>query len=128
MALKQFGRPVMLLVDDDEVFRTLAEAHFSRAGFDIVATADALAALDAVDKMATLDCLVSDIWLPTGTPHGVALANMVTMRFPRVVRVFVSGDPKARDHVGTASIFTKPVDFAALVEALREQLKKVPQK
>src|SRR5690349_9367431 len=110
-------RLVMLLVDDDEVFRTLAEAHFKLAGFDVVSAGDAMEALDRLDKMSALDCVVSDIWLPKGTPHGVSLASMVGARFPSAVRILISGDPEARTYVnkGEGTLFSKPADFSAII-------------
>jgi DNA-binding NtrC family response regulator len=113
-------RLVMLLVDDDEIFRSIAEAHFIQAGFAVVAAGDALQALDAVEQLTALDCVVSDIWLPTGTPHGVSLASMVNIRFPGVLRIFVTGDPDAKNYVtpSEGTVFTKPVDLAAVTEKI----------
>lgn len=120
------SRLVMLLVDDDEVFLALAEAHFQQAGFRVISSVNAMDALDAVDKLTDLDCIVSDIWLPKGTPHGVSLASMISMRFPSAVRILVTGDLDARNYVTPSEgfVFNKPVDLAAVtakIHALRAE-------
>lgn len=117
-------RPVMLLVEDDEIFRAVAEAYFRQAGFDVVIAGDALDALDAAEKLTALHCVVTDIWLPKGTPHGVSLAGMISMRFPRAVRIFVTGDMDAKSYVTPSEgvVFTKPVDLAAVTAKIRTLL------
>jgi DNA-binding NtrC family response regulator len=117
-------RPVMLLVEDDEIFRAVAGTYFRQAGFDVISAGNALDALDAAEKLTILHCVVIDIRLPKGTPHGVSLAGMISMRFPRAVRIFVTGDEDAKNYV-TASdgvVFTKPIDLDAVAENIRTLL------
>jgi ActR/RegA family two-component response regulator len=115
-------RKVMLLVDDDELFLYTAQKAFTRAGFEVVAANDAMKALDLVERLPALHCMVLDIVLPEGTPHGLALANMVHSRFPRVVSIFISGFDDAKRFVTRGTVFTKPVDLTAIVAKLRESL------
>jgi CheY-like chemotaxis protein len=115
-------RKVMLLVDDDESFLYTAQKSFARAGFDVVAANDAMKALDLVERLPALHCMVLDIVLPEGTPHGLALANMVRSRFPRAVPIFISGFDDAKRFVTRGTVFTKPVDLTAVIAKLRETL------
>jgi DNA-binding NtrC family response regulator len=73
----------LLLVEDDELYGVARERRLELAGFDVIAVADTNAALDAADRRATIDASVTDIQMPSGGPHGVALAQM--LEHPNVI-------------------------------------------
>ncbi len=118
--------PIILLVEDDDGSRYATEKSLTRAGFRVHAAADTMQALGLTDAGLVPDCLVVDIGMPAGTPHGLALANMLRAKNPKLLLVFVTGNPQALEALRgmpepTAS-FLKPVEFAPLVEAIRSRL------
>jgi len=74
------------------------------------------------------DCLVVDIHMPPGGPHGVALANMLQLRKPDQLVIFVTGHPEAaadvRDLWGADSVFAKPVDFDQLATEIKGKVQR----
>jgi DNA-binding NtrC family response regulator len=118
--------PTILLVEDDEGSRYAAEKELRRAGFRVHSAADTMQALGLTDKGLVPDCLVVDIGMPAGTPHGLSLANMLRLKNPNLLLMFVTGHPQAAEVVqdvpGPCAIFIKPVDFTALIGAIRDHL------
>jgi len=56
------------------------------------------------------DLLVSDILLPSGTPHGIAVAAMVKVNRPGIPVLFITGYPDYLEHVPPgATVLIKPV-------------------
>jgi DNA-binding NtrC family response regulator len=118
--------PIILLVEDDEGSRYAAEKELTRAGFRVQSVSDTMQALALTDAGLAPDCLVVDIEMPAGTPHGLALANMLRMKDPKLLLVFVTGHAQAldatRDMPEPAATFLKPVDFRAVIQTIRSRL------
>jgi DNA-binding NtrC family response regulator len=115
----------VLLVEDDDAFRYAAMRGFTNAGFRVVAVRTSMEALQQVDTGILFDCLVTDIRMPAGQPHGMALANMLRARHPGLVALFMTGfadiAADAAEVWGAASVFLKPVDVGILVGAIKER-------
>jgi CheY-like chemotaxis protein len=118
--------PTILLVEDDEGSRYATEKALTRAGFRVHAAADTMQALGLTDTGLVPDCLVVDLGMPAGTPHGLSLANMLRLKNPKLLVVFVTGHPQAletlRGMPEPTVTFMKPVDFEPLIEAIRGRL------
>jgi DNA-binding NtrC family response regulator len=106
----------LLVVDDDEAFLSAAAKHLAGAGFSVIAAPDALQALEKIGWITALHCMVLNVYLPTGTPHGIALAGMVRSRFPGVPTIFISADQDAVQFVNShdGKLFFKPADLEAI--------------
>jgi DNA-binding NtrC family response regulator len=109
----------ILLVEDDAVLRHALDRTLTEAGYFIVAAEDTMAALDAI-AAHRIDLLVTDIVMPQGKPHGLALARMARMRRPDFPVIFMTGyhDIVPRDVELPGRLFEKPIDTAELVQAI----------
>jgi CheY-like chemotaxis protein len=114
----------ILLVEDDETFRYTAARHLTEAGYVVITAPDSMAALRELSSGCTIDLLLTDIVMPQGKPHGIALARMARMRRTRLPVVLMTGyDGLFRsDEELPGPIFSKPIDMAALTAAIGEQL------
>ena len=117
----------ILLVEDDEVFRYVTEAHLTAAGFAVVAAECGMAALKKLDCQP-VDLLLADVHLPRGGPQGLSLAHMVKHRYGIPV-IFVTGHRELLDAVAyiPGKVFCKPVDLDALTAEIVRQLSEQPQ-
>ena len=105
------SRPVLLLVEDDELVRLVTADLLTEMGYAVreaETAGDALAALDGA-----VEVLVTDIRLPDA--DGRELARTVRERLPGVAVVIATGDLGEEDG---AIWLTKPYDAEALREAL----------
>lgn len=103
--------PVLLLVEDDELVRSVTADLLAEMGYAVreAETAqDALAALDG-----SVAVLVTDIGLPDA--DGRDLARQARQRVPGLAVVIATGDPGEEDG---AVWLTKPYDAQALTDAL----------
>ena len=92
-----FGRPVVMLVDDDDLLRRSTGRFLTRVGFDVVTAASAADALEMLDGGATVDVFVVDLEMPG--MNGVELLRRLSEREPCVVRGLWSASPDLQ-HLG----------------------------
>lgn len=121
-------QPTILLVEDDAASRYATARHLTESGFRVVEAETTLSALAQVEAGLVADCLVADIHMPTGVPHGVALANMLRARKPDLAVIFVTAYADmanvTRDMWGGGSVFPKPVDLAQLTTEIHKKLER----
>jgi CheY-like chemotaxis protein len=79
----------ILLVDDEEVVRTLVSRMLTRQGYVVVALADPLEALALCEGDQSFDLLVTDVLMPGLNGHDLA-AQLVAQR-PGLRVLFTSG-------------------------------------
>jgi CheY-like chemotaxis protein len=72
----------IVLVHDDQEFLEPALEALRRAGYDVVAFQDSMAALDALEHPTHIELLITRIRFPEGTPNGAALARMARIKRP----------------------------------------------
>ena len=105
------SRPVVLLVEDDEMVRLVTADLLTEMGYAVREADSAAAALAALD--GTVWVLVTDVRLPDS--DGRELARQAQARVPGLAVVLVSGDVgEAQDAVW----LTKPYNAAQLRAAL----------
>jgi PAS domain S-box-containing protein len=114
----------VLLVEDDEQVRGIAEEMLLAAGCEIVLVADAERAIALTEQEEPFDLLVTDLVMPTMT--GIELAGRIRELRPELPVLFVSGypgdilgDAAARPNTG---YLPKPFSRADLQEALERLL------
>jgi DNA-binding NtrC family response regulator len=96
-------------VEDDLPLRYAYAKLLERRGYVVHQFADYHGVTELFDD-GTGDLLVSDILLPSGTPHGVAVAAMVQVHRPGTPVVFVTGYLDYVLHVPPdATVLMKPV-------------------
>src|SRR3978361_204441 len=114
----------ILVVEDDESFRYSIARHLTDAGYVVITAPDSMAALRELSSGSRIDLLLTDIVMPQGKPHGIALARMARMRRTRLPIVLMTGyDGLVRsDEELPGPILAKPIDMAALTAAIGKQL------
>lgn len=113
-------RPELLLVEDDELIRSIVAAMLEDRGFGVAEAATGEAALHLIEGGLEPAALVTDIDLGPGI-DGLALADRVRALRPGLPVVFVTGRPPAlRDRpcrAGETRVF-KPFDADTLARAV----------
>jgi two-component system, response regulator PdtaR len=109
------------MVEDEALVRVLGAAMLIDAGFRVVEAGDSDEALEFLKSDCDVQLLFTDVSLP-GAIDGLALAQRVRERWPRIGIIVVSGKSLSRpDELPTGSRFyRKPYDEAALVRHARE--------
>lgn len=116
----------ILLVEDENAVRTLSRTALERAGYDVLASANAEEALQLAASLATPPALlVTDIVLPG--KNGRELCDELRARHPALKTLFLSGfmpDETARDDNGPSvtDFLPKPFTPALLIRAVRDLL------
>jgi two-component system cell cycle sensor histidine kinase/response regulator CckA len=112
-------RPGVLIVDDDEVVRAIAERILRARGYQVFTAASGEEAVELFGRERQgIGVLVTDLGLPQMS--GSELARRLSTESPRLATVFVSGGaPTAALDVGrTGTILDKPFDAPGLVSAI----------
>ena len=115
----------LLVVDDDEAFRSTLTDMLRAAGARVIEAADGAQALNVVQRMPACDLVLTDVCLG-GAMDGVQLANALHRRHPQLRLCLMSGmsfEPVLhRLEAGVpVGLLNKPFDLAALaaqIEAL----------
>jgi CheY-like chemotaxis protein len=85
------------VVEDDDAVRAVATAFMRSLGYGVTAAADHDAALACLDAGGgTFDVVFSDLMLGPG-PDGIALAQAIRSRWPRIGIVITSGHAQVLD-------------------------------
>ena len=83
-------RDVVLLVEDEEVVRSVAAEHLRDLGYEVVEATDGVAALDLLQAGTRVDLLVTDVGLPGGL-NGRQVADAARERQPDLPVLFITG-------------------------------------
>ena len=113
----------ILLVEDDEASRYAASRELQTAGHRVIAVDGSMRALD-IAAAEKIDLLVTDVRLPPGQPHGLALGAMLRNRLPDLPVVYVTGSPELVDGEahGLYRILPKPIAAGILRATIGEML------
>jgi FixJ family two-component response regulator len=119
------NRPLVAIVDDDELFRRSVERLIGSAGFSVETFGSAEDFLEHGNMDATA-CVILDMRLPG--LNGFELQRQLITRPRRIPIVFVSAheDPIVRVNAlraGAIAYLKKPFDNRTLLDALHRALK-----
>jgi FixJ family two-component response regulator len=119
------NRPLVAIVDDDDLFRRSVERLIGSAGFSVETFGSAEDFLER-GKLDTTACAILDIRLPGLS--GVDLQQQLITRPRSIPIVFVSAheDAVTRGNAlraGAIAFLKKPFDNSTLLEALHRALK-----
>jgi CheY-like chemotaxis protein len=90
MGLKEPGRPVVLVVEDDHLLRLDAIDMIEAAGFEVVEAANADQAIRILESRNDIAVVFTDIQMP-GSMDGLKLAHAIRGRWPPIKIVTTSG-------------------------------------
>jgi CheY-like chemotaxis protein len=115
----------ILVADDSVAIGRLVTTHLERDGHVVTAVTNAMAALAAAEGGDKFDLYILDVHLQRGDPHGISLGRMLEQRNPGVTIIFITGDTNlaTRPELAGRKVFSKPLDFAALRDAVAQGAK-----
>jgi two-component system cell cycle sensor histidine kinase/response regulator CckA len=120
------GTEVILLVEDEDVFRTYACAYLESEGYHVLAASNGEDAMEICRSYdGPIHVLITDIVMPG--MGGTELARAALKLRPDLAVMFVSGYPDRTLNIETSDRSTfvqKPFSFDVLNRALRSLLDK----
>src|SRR5215212_11146461 len=114
------SRPVVLLVEDEPLVRTLQVDVLRDSDFWVLEAQDADEAFEVLKRRPDVRAVLTDVDMP-GSLDGFEFARLVHQGWPQVGVVVISGKtaPEPGDLPPSAVFAPKPIRPAALVEVLR---------
>jgi two-component system, response regulator PdtaR len=113
------GRPIVLVVEDEDAVRLLIVDFLQSAGFTVIEAIDGAAAVLVLESDVVFNVLFTDISMPGGI-DGVDLACRVCEQRPEVPVVLTSGRG-VPDRLPPGGRFVlKPYEYQTVATLLRE--------
>ena len=115
------SKPVLLIVEDELLVRTVAVEIAEEAGFAVLEAGDAEEAIRLLQSRPDIRVVLTDINMP-GSLDGLELAQAIRLRWPPIQIVVTSGKmtPAADELPERTHFVPKPYDFSRLASLLRE--------
>lgn len=116
----------ILLVEDDDAVAVATTRMLKRAGYDVARAADGQAGLDALaDAVRPYELVITDVVMPGMS--GADLAREISLRYPMVKLLFISGYPDDDELVRDVAEYqlpflSKPFSTAELLKTVRRLL------
>jgi two-component system, cell cycle sensor histidine kinase and response regulator CckA len=108
----------VLLVEDEDMVRAVAERALARAGYQITACSDGEDGLEAIQKDSNFDIVVSDVVMPG--MDGPAMVRAIRKDHPGIPVLFMSGyaEEALRKDIDVPNMhfLPKPFSVAAITE------------
>ena len=120
------ARPVVLLVEDEPLVRTVQVDILREADFCVLEAQDADEAFEVLKRRPDVRAVLTDVDMP-GSLDGFEFARLVAQGRPEVGVLVISGKtaPEPGDLPPSALFAAKPVRPDALVELLRRVMTQV---
>jgi len=115
------GKPRILVVEDNEDVRELAESMLDSAGYAVVSAPSGEQALDLLEEQADIDLVFTDVLMPGGM-NGLQLADQVRARRPGTPILITTGymdELPAASRAQSLDILTKPYRQEDLLSRVR---------
>ena len=126
----QWGTGTILLVEDEDMVRAVAERALTRAGYTVVTASQGEEGLERFGQMDKVDLILTDVMMPT--MDGPAMVRALRAKRPDLPVLFMSGYAEEQlrqsidiDHV---SFLPKPFSVAQLTEATSAALDAAAQR
>lgn len=119
-----WGTGTILLVEDEDMVRAIAERALTRQGYTVLAADNGEAALELLAASERPSLIVSDVMMPV--MDGPALARAARERYPDIPILFMSGyaEEQLRRSIDLDNVafLPKPFSVQQLAEAARDVL------
>jgi CheY-like chemotaxis protein len=114
-------KPVVLVVEDENLIRLSALDMVEEAGFEAIAASDADEAIRILESRNDIRAVFTDVHMP-GSMDGLRLARVVRNRWPPVALIVTSGRRSVleTDLPPGGRFLNKPYEPAQIEAALRE--------
>jgi len=118
----------ILLVEDEDTVRMVAERALTRQGYEVTAASDGEEGLEIVREGGTFDLVLSDVVMPS--MDGPAMAREVRKIAPRLPVLFMSGyaEEQLRREIDIENMYfiPKPFSVQQISDKVREILRITP--
>jgi two-component system, cell cycle sensor histidine kinase and response regulator CckA len=108
----------VLLVEDEDPVRMVAERALTRAGYKVIAASDGEAGLELVEAGGAFDIVVSDVVMPS--MDGPAMVREIRKLAPALPVLFMSGyaEEQLRQQINLADVhfLAKPFSVQQLAD------------
>ncbi|MBY0519459.1 MAG: response regulator [Sphingomonas sp.] len=119
-----WGSGTILLVEDEDMVRAVAERALSRQGYTVLTAENGEAALEVLAQAARPDLLISDVVMPL--MDGPTMVRHARARYPDLPILFMSGyaEEQLRKSIDLDNVafLPKPFSVQQLAEATRDVL------
>ncbi|CAN5139932.1 hypothetical protein BH10PSE12_BH10PSE12_32010 [soil metagenome] len=119
-----WGTGTILLVEDEDMVRNVAERALSRQGYTVLTAADGEQALEILAGGTTIDLMISDVVMPN--MDGPTMVGHARITHPDLPVLFMSGyaEEQLRKSIDIANVafLPKPFSVSQLAEAARDTL------
>lgn len=119
-----WGSGTVLLVEDEDMVRAVAERALVRQGYTVMTAENGEAALELLEKEARPDLLISDVVMPS--MDGPTMVRRARERYPDLPILFMSGyaEEQLRRSIDLDNVafLPKPFSVQQLAEAARDVL------
>lgn len=117
-----WGTGTILLVEDEDMVRAVAERALTRQGYTVLTAADGEQGLEALSGADRVDLLISDVVMPN--MDGPAMVREARRSMPALPVLFMSGyaEEQLRKSIDIANVafLPKPFSVAQLSEAVAD--------
>ncbi|MDH3357809.1 MAG: response regulator [Desulfobacteraceae bacterium] len=120
--------PNILIIDDDNQFRTMLRKMVERNGYEVIEASDGKEGIKLYRKNPT-DLIITDLIMPE--KDGIETIQELRKDFPDVKIIAISGGGRLGPHdylhlakmLGAQRTLTKPIELDELLKAIEELLK-----
>jgi two-component system cell cycle sensor histidine kinase/response regulator CckA len=123
-----WGTGTILLVEDEDMVRAVAERALTRQGYKVLTANDGEQGLEVLARGGDIDLLISDVVMPN--MDGPAMVARARHSRPDLPVLFMSGyaEEQLRKSIDLANVafLPKPFSVSQLAEAARDALAKPP--
>ena len=112
----------IVLAHDDPEFVHNTVTALRGVGYDVIAFADSMSALTALEAAQRVEVLITRVLFPEGQPNGVALGRMTRLKRPEVKVLFVARSDTQEHTEGLGEFLPSPDTASEIVETVRKML------
>jgi two-component system, cell cycle sensor histidine kinase and response regulator CckA len=121
---EEWGTGTILLVEDEDMVRAVAERALTRAGYQVVTATQGEEGLERYAAHETIDLVVSDVVMPT--MDGPTMVRQLRAARPLLPVLFMSGyaEEQLRESIGISDVdfLPKPFSVTQLTDAVADAL------
>lgn len=119
-----WGTGTILLVEDEDMVRAVAERALARQGYTVITAADGEQGLEEIGRVGHVDLLISDVVMPN--MDGPTMVSHIRRSRPNLPVLFMSGyaEEQLRKSISIDNVgfLPKPFSVSQLAEAARDAL------
>lgn len=127
---EQWGSGTILLVEDEDMVRAVAERALTRQGYSVITASDGEDGLEQFAANDSIDLVISDVVMPV--MDGPAMARIIRERSPDMPLIFMSGyaEEQLRKSIDVDNMgfLPKPFTVAQICEHAQQALRRTKEK